>query len=93
MDINDITDTSIEDRIAEEVSRQIAEEIDMRIIIEMTFPESVCVGNFYRYQFDERHDWLVEHIGELSKSWTFLIDTFFFKNKQDKMLYILRWGA
>jgi hypothetical protein len=64
--------------------------IDRQILTDILFPESVNV-NKVTQPFNGWIDWMTENIGPYKTDWEHYDGAIYFKNKKDKMLFMLRW--
>lgn len=87
----------ITDQLLADMYKRISNEIDSSIIktitIEQRLPHNTGVSDI---QFKrEVHNWLVDTVGQIEHKWDYLLpkQTYYFKNKQDLLLFTLRWLA
>ncbi len=69
---------------------ELAACIDRQILTDILFPESVKI-NQEIIHLSEWGNWIIKNIGQYKQDWEYYDRTFYFKNKKDKMLFILRW--
>lgn len=80
----------IEDYV-NQAAKNLADAMDRTLLLEMQYPESYAVHSFMLYtdDIDERCKWLDDHVdGE----WAYYNKTFYFSNRKQKALFLLRWA-
>lgn len=74
-----------------QAAKNLADAMDQTLLLEMQYPESYAMHNFVLYEDDvtRRIDWLNEVSDD---DWAYYNKTFYFTNKKQKALFLLRWA-
>jgi hypothetical protein len=81
----------LEEEYVNQAAKALADAMDQTLLLEMTYPESYAMHNILLYNDDvvQRCKWIDDHIeGE----WAYYNKTFYFSNRKQKALFLLRWA-